>query len=183
MKLNLVKQLDVKSIATNEIGTYPLQSIIESQISEDEGNIIIDKIKPNFIELSMNKYSVHILEKALANRGMNTYSIFFTEIVDNFLILSTNQYGVKLIKMFAVKVLEAKDYFHIFEKIAFENINKLINDEYGNYLIQTIIDYWHCSYSSKIISLYEGSLLSLSNKKYASNVIEKLLKKYEYVSK
>ncbi len=143
---------------------------------------MIEKIIPHFIDLSLNKNSVHIIEKALINRGIDTYTLFFSQLIDNFLLLSTNQYGIKLIKIYAVKLLESKDYFNIFEKVTFENINILINDEYGNYLIQTIIDYWHCSYSTKIVSLYEGNLLFLSNKKYASNIIEKLLKKFEFVS-
>ena len=181
-KLKLIRKIDFLKISKNETGTYPLQSIIESITSDQEKSLIMEKYKNYFKELSLDKYGNHIIEKSLFNLDFNRMIVFYDIIKDNFLKFACNPFGIKIIKIYAKKIISNKLYFDNFESLVFTNLDKLINDEFGNYLIQVVIEYWNKSYSWKIVQLYENNLIDLSISKYSSNVIEKLIVILETVS-
>jgi pumilio RNA-binding family len=53
----------------------------------------------------------------------------------------------------------------------------LLDDQYGNYVIQHVLQYGrHSDRDSLLDIVTEGGILSLSKQKFASNVVEKLLK-------
>ena len=51
--------------------------------------------------------------------------------------------------------------------------NQLVQDQYGNYVIQHILEHGHPKDKSLIISKVRGHTLQLSKHKFASNVVEK----------
>ena len=60
----------------------------------------------------------------------------------------------------------------IFEII--KNIDKLINDEFGNFIIQHIIFLKLDEYNERIFNFLNNNLVGLSKLKYSSNVIDKV---------
>ena len=53
----------------------------------------------------------------------------------------------------------------------------LLDDQYGNYVIQHVLQFGRDSDRESILNLVvQGGLLTLSRQKFASNVVEKLLK-------
>lgn len=185
--MKLINNLDIKYISFNETGTYPLQSIIENMNTNEEKHILLERYTPFFKDLSLNKNGNHIIEKSLNNLTYEYMFIFYDIIIDNYVSFANNQYGIKIIKLYAKQVgynqssLEMKKNFELFEIELFKNIEDLINHEFGNYLIQTVIIEWKILYSWKIVDFYENRLLELSMNKYSSNVLEKLIFKLEDV--
>ena len=175
MKLKVLSNIDFLQISIDETGTYPLQSIVENINT------------PYFQELSLSKNGNHIVEKSLVNLSYDIMFNFYGTIIDNFISFSYDQYGIKIIKLFAISVANnlsnsiKKKNFEIFEAKIFENIEKLINHEFGNYLIQVVIYNWKILYAWKIADYFENRLLELSMNKYSSNVLEKLISKLENV--
>lgn len=55
-----------------------------------------------------------------------------------------------------------------------KNLDKLINDEYGNFVIQQIISIKSEEYNEKIFNYLKTHLVTLSKLKYSSNVIDKV---------
>ena len=49
----------------------------------------------------------------------------------------------------------------------------LLLDQYGNYVIQHVLDHGETANKSRIVSRIEGRVLMLSQHKFASNVVEK----------
>jgi hypothetical protein len=94
--------------------------------------------------------------------------------MDNFLQLVCNVNGIKIIKFIAVTTFAHNDYID-FEKIVFSNISSLINNQYGNYLIQCIIEKWPKEYAVKVSVVYMQRLNYLILQKFSSNVLEKLI--------
>ena len=56
-----------------------------------------------------------------------------------------------------------------------KHTNELVQDQYGNYVIQHIIERGHASDRGAIIDKIRGNLLTLSKHKFASNVVEKCI--------
>ncbi len=67
-----------------------------------------------------------------------------------------------------------EEYLPIID-IVLQEVYELSQDQYGNYLIQHIIEHQNQKEIRSILNQLKGKIFELSIHKYASNVIEKLL--------
>ncbi len=67
-----------------------------------------------------------------------------------------------------------EDYIGILEMIK-ERVLDIVSDQYGNYVIQHILEYQDDKHKLDILQKLSGRVFELSIHKYSSNVIEKLL--------
>jgi hypothetical protein len=58
-----------------------------------------------------------------------------------------------------------------------ENAIELVQNPYGNYAIQTVLDNWDPNICDPIFSKLRGKVAQLSIQKFSSNVIEKCLER------
>jgi pumilio RNA-binding family len=97
------------------------------------------------------------------------------DVLDNVTSLSCHPYGCRVLQRILEHCIEPK-------KIrALDEISKchrpLLDDQYGNYVIQHVLQYGRTSDRDSILHIViESGLLKLSKQKFASNVVEKLLK-------
>ena len=162
----------------DSIGTYPIQTIIENLKSNSEKSIVINAIKSHIEELANNPYGCHVLEKLLNCIEEEYISFLYSYISDNFLKLAINSNGICLVK----KILTFINKQNLHEKIKHlvkENAQGLIKHQYGNFVIQGIVESWN-DYR-EIIELYKNNFISLSLEKYSSNVIERFIEKDEEI--
>jgi len=50
----------------------------------------------------------------------------------------------------------------------------MVRDQYGNYVIQYVVDLKNMEINGRIVDRLKGSILELSNEKFSSNVVEKV---------
>ena len=180
-RLKILSNLDFYEVGKDETGTYPLQYIIENLSTEEEINLTYSKIYPNFGKLCFDKFGSHIIEKVLKKTKYELINSLFQEKVKNhFLEYSLDANGIKVLKIFAVVLFNNKNEKE-FESLLNVNLDYLINNQFGNYLIQCIIDNWSIEYSWKIANYFKGKYIILITQKFSSNVIEKLIFKLENV--
>lgn len=179
MKLYFLSMINILSISKDETGNYPLQFIVDSFETDEEKEFFLEKYFPNFKELSFDKNGNHIIEKSLSKVKVNILNRFSNIILDNFIEFSSDVYAIKIIKIFVLRVSNNSDFFIKLEEIIFKNLSYCIINEYGNYLIQTIIENWNKKYSIRIINSFNGNLINLTINKYSSNVYEKLIHKLD----
>jgi pumilio RNA-binding family len=55
------------------------------------------------------------------------------------------------------------------------NVDSLINDEFGNFIIQHIINVSENEYNQRIYSYIKDNIVRLSKQKYSSNVLDKCI--------
>ena len=174
MEKSLVK------LSSDSIGTYPIQTVIENLNSKIEKMIIISSIKDRFKDLIYDPFGCHVLEKILVCFE-DEYTIFiYSYIIENFLDLANNNNGICIIK----KILTFTNKKKLHEKlknIIKENALYLIQQLYGNFVIQVIVECW-TDYKD-IINIFKGQFFNLSMEKYASNVIERCIEKSEEILK
>ncbi len=163
-------------LSSNSIGTFPIQGIIEHIGSKIEKDIIINTIKDNIQELSINPYSCHVIEKILSCFEGQYISFIYDFIQENFLFLAYNANGICLIRKI-VSFTHKKTLHEFIKKIVEENSMELIIHPYGNYVIQELVESWDLFEVKKSLNLYKNKLTSLSMEKYSSNVMEKYIEK------
>ena len=179
-RIDFLKKIEksIISYSCDSIGTYPIQTIIESLISKLEKNIIISSIKDHIEVLIYDPFGCHVLEKILTFIEEEYISFIYSYIYDNFLKLAYNSNGICTIK----KLLALTQEHYLHNKIKIIIINNsydLIQHPYGNFVIQGIVESWR-DYRD-IIILYKNKFFELSLEKYASNVIERFIEKDEEI--
>ena len=171
-------QPELNALSKDSIATYPIQNIIEELGSKNEKNIFYLGIKNYIDNLAYNIYGARILEKILAYFEDEFKKEIIEYICDNFLELAYNNNGICLVKK--ILLMTHKKELHIkLKKLVFDNALNLIVHQYGNYAIQIIIENWDETDLKEILEIYENKYIFLSNQKFSSNVMERILEKSE----
>ena len=167
-------------LSSNNIGTYPIQGIIEHLGSKVEKNIIINAIKDHIEKLSIDPYSCHVIEKILSCFEEEYISFIYDYISQNILKLAYNANGICLVKKIITFTHKTKIHEQI-KNIVEENSMELIKHPYGNYVIQVLVDSWDLNEVKEILKLYDKQFTSLSMDKYSSNVMERCIEKSDEI--
>jgi len=171
-------QPELNALSKDSIATYPIQNIIEELGSKNEKNIFYLGIKNYIDNLAYNIYGARILEKILAYFEDEFKKEIIEYICENFLELAYNNNGICLVKK--ILLMTHKKELHIkLKKLVFDNALNLIVHQYGNYAIQIIIENWDETDLKDILEIYENKYIFLSNQKFSSNVMERILEKSE----
>ena len=171
-------QPELNILSKDSIATYPIQNIIEELGSKNEKNIFYLGIKNYIDNLAYNIYGARILEKILAYFEDEFKKEIIEYICENFLELAFNNNGICLVKK--ILLMTHKKELHIkLKKLVFDNALNLIVHQYGNYAIQIIIENWDETDLKEILEIYENKYIFLSNQKFSSNVMERILEKSE----
>jgi hypothetical protein len=175
--LNVI-QKDLKYLAIDIIATYPIQGIIEQLGSKAEKKIIHLGIKDSIVSFCYNVYGTHVLEKILSYFEDEYHKEIIENICDNFIELAYNMNGICLVKK--ILLMTHKKELHIrLKKLVYDNALNLIVHQYGNYAVQIIIENWDEKDLEEILELYRNKYVFLTNQKFSSNVIERILEKSE----
>ena len=171
-------QPELNALSKDSIATYPIQNIIEELGSKNEKNIFYLGIKDYIDNFAYNIYGARILEKILAYFEDEFKKEIIEYICENFLELAYNNNGICLVKK--ILLMTHKKELHIkLKKLVFDNALNLIVHQYGNYAIQIIIENWDETDLKEILEIYENKYIFLSNQKFSSNVMERILEKSE----
>ena len=169
-------------ISINNIGTYPIQGIIEQIGSKNEKKIIINSIKDSINDFCYDTYGTHVLEKIISCFEEEFTEFIFEYVSNNFLNLSNNINGICIVKKI-LSLTYKKEIHEKLKKIINENAFNLIQHSYGNYVIQIIIETWDINEILEILSNFHNKYSILSMLKYSSNVVERCIEKSEIILK
>ena len=169
-------------LSINNIGTYPIQGIIEQIGSKNEKKIIINGIKDSINELCYDTYGTHVLEKIISCFEEEFTGFIFDFVEKNFLNLSNHINGICIVKKI-LSLTHKKDIHDKLKKIIKENAFNLIQHAYGNYVIQVIVENWDLNEILEILSIFKNNYTILSKSKYSSNVVERCIEKHQMILK
>ena len=113
----------------------------------------------------------HVIQSIIENiKNKDIMAFLYKEINQNLIeILKSKPGYCVFLKM--IKNYSNEEVNNIFENIL-NNIDRLINDEYGNFIIQKIISINNKNYNYKIYNYIKDKIVQLSSQKYSSKVIE-----------
>ena len=179
-RIYLLKKIEksIVRLSLDEIGTYPIQTIIEFLDNKIEKLIVINAIKDHIQELIFNQYGSYVVEKLISSLEENDIPFLYSFIAMNFIQLSFNNNAICVIK----KLLSQKlsNYMHnLIKNYVIKNCKEFILHPCGNFVVQGIVEYWD-DYL-EIVGLYKNNFFDLSLEKYASNVIERFIERDEKV--
>ncbi|XP_052199770.1 pumilio homolog 4-like isoform X10 [Diospyros lotus] len=116
----------------------------------------------------------HVIQKCIESVPQGQIQFIISAFFGQVVALSTHPYGCRVIQ----RVLEHCDDPLTQQTIMDEIMHcvcTLAQDQYGNYVIQHVLQYGKPHERSAIISKLAGQIVKMSRQKFASNVVEKCL--------
>ena len=169
-------QNDLKKLAIDNTGTYPIQGIIEQVGSKVEKSIIYTGIKDSISKFCYNVYGTHVIEKILGYFEEEFTKEIIDYIYNNFIDLAYNINGICVVKKLLL-MTHKKDLHKKLKQKINDNALNLIVHRYGNYVIQVIFENWDDNDLQSILNNYKNNQVFLSKLKYSSNAIERIIEK------
>ena len=179
-------------ICVHNYGTRVIQKTLEkldngnySKIETEELNLIFKKlIEQHLYELCCDKNGNHVYIKLLKifPKENNKNNFLYDELIKSSLQISVIQQGATLLQ----KAFDAgnEEQNEKLCEVIIDKIGDIINDKYGNYIIQTIFKLFKENINEKIYKYIDDNLSTLSKGKFSSNVIDKcIIKDYDRSNK
>ena len=116
----------------------------------------------------------HVIQRCLQHMSSNEKQFVFDAILINCLTVATHRHGCCVVQ----RCLDAADNVQRRSLVLqiFKYWHQLMQDAYGNYVVQFVVDKGNKEDSAELMRQLQGHIVELSSQKYSSNVIEKCLK-------
>jgi pumilio RNA-binding family len=139
-------------------------------IHDQNGNHVIQKC----IEVMCEK-ARHAIEPSQASFFTEQIDFIVDDVLNNVSSLSCHPYGCRVLQRILEFCQDPK------KGMVLDEISKcnrtLLDDQYGNYVIQHVLQFGRVEDRDMVLEMVvQNGLLKLSRQKFASNVVEKLLK-------
>ncbi|KJA15830.1 hypothetical protein HYPSUDRAFT_1067035 [Hypholoma sublateritium FD-334 SS-4] len=161
----------VEHLSLNIYGCRVVQKALET-ISPTQQSSMIRRLDSSILHCIKDAHGNHVVQKLVEVVAPERLT-FLLAICDNILELSTQPYGCRVLQ----RCLEHLPTEHT--RPLLDAINRytedLMKDQYGNYVIQFILEQGQDCDKAVIFADICGSLIRLAQHKYASNVCEKAL--------
>ena len=161
-------------ISINNYGTRPLQKMIENlsnNMTQQDINILLNFTKGNALNLIKDINGNRIIQCIIQNiKNKELLSPLYKEINENIIEIIKTKSGCCVFSKIILNIIE--DDLNNMTDIIINNIENLINDEFGNISLKRIIKLNNENYNNKIFEYIKDNLIPLSCQKFSSNVIE-----------
>lgn len=181
----------VLKISINQYGTRSLQKIIDTVDNEQQIDLIIRGFSQEFtsieqvVTLINDLNGNHVIQKCIFKFPSTKFGFIINAIIenDNIITISTHKHGCCVLQKL-LNVCTLEQICTISWKII-QYLSGLINDQFGNYIIQFLLDIKELDYYllNEMFNKLHNELIQLSCLKFSSNVIEKFIKKLFHIIK
>ncbi|KAF9917982.1 mRNA binding protein puf3 [Linnemannia zychae] len=170
-KAALAKQMEghVLSLALQMYGCRVVQKALEHVLSDQQA-VLVKELDGNVLKCVKDQNGNHVIQKAIECVPATHIQFIINAFTGQVYSLATHPYGCRVIQRMFEHCADTKtplmDELHKY-------IPNLVQDQYGNYVIQHILERGQPSEKSLVVSKIYGQVLPLSKHKFASNVVEK----------
>ena len=127
----------------DEYGTHPIQNLVELASSEEEYKLILFSFKDynKILNASLNPNGSYVIQKIIVHIPEQLRLDFNAILIKYLSVLAMDMYGVCTVKKF---IGYTKNELHKKQilNIILTNFISISENQYGNYLIQYILEYW-----------------------------------------
>ncbi|KAI0472480.1 ARM repeat-containing protein [Xylaria cf. heliscus] len=165
---------DMVRIALNQHGTRALQKMIEFVTTPTHVQIIIDALRHRVVELIQDLNGNHVIQKCLNKLGSADSEFIFSAVGTHCIEVGTHRHGCCVLQR-CIDHASGPQKVWLISQIT-EHALRLVQDPFGNYVVQYIIDLNEPSFTEPLATRFLGKIGMLSRHKFSSNVVEKCLR-------
>ncbi|CAN6342914.1 unnamed protein product [Urochloa humidicola] len=168
-------------ISLNVHGTRAVQKLIESLRTREEIRLVIDALRPGFLELIKDPNGNHVVQKCLQSFEADDNKAIFDAASVHCLDIGMQCHGCCVLQR-CIARSRGEHREKLVAAIACNGF-ELAQDAYGNYVVQYVIDLKIPNANSSLAQQFQGKYIHLSTQKFSSNVVEKCLKVFKEADK
>ncbi|KAL7624337.1 hypothetical protein AAE478_005899 [Parahypoxylon ruwenzoriense] len=165
---------DMVRIALNQHGTRALQKMIEFVSTPTHVQLIINALRYRVVDLIQDLNGNHVIQKCLNKLSAEDAQFIFSAVGNNCIEVGTHRHGCCVLQR-CIDHASGEQKLWLVTKIT-ENAARLVQDPFGNYVVQYIIDLNESIFTEPLVKQFRGQITKLSRHKFSSNVMEKCLR-------
>jgi hypothetical protein len=172
---------DLVRIALNQHGTRALQKMIEFISTPDQVQTIIGALRYQVVELIQDLNGNHVIQKCLNKLSPTDAQFIFDAVGTHCVDVGTHRHGCCVLQR-CIDHASGDQKAWLIRQIS-NNAIQLVQDPFGNYVVQYILDLNEVVFTEPLVAMFQGRISQLSRQKFSSNVIEKCLRCAQDTSK
>ncbi|OAA59257.1 Armadillo-like helical [Cordyceps fumosorosea ARSEF 2679] len=165
---------DMVRIALNQHGTRALQKMIEYVNTPQQVHLIIEALQNRVVELIQDLNGNHVIQKCLNKLTSADAQFIFDAVGKNCIEVGTHRHGCCVLQRCIDHA--SGDQKQKLVRAITAQARILVQDPFGNYVVQYIIDLNEPTFTEPVVATFKGCIGQLSRHKFSSNVIEKCLR-------
>ena len=165
---------EMVKIALNQHGTRALQKMIEFISTPEQTQTVISSLKDKVVELIQDLNGNHVIQKCLNRLSAEDAQFIFDAVGANCVVVGTHRHGCCVLQR-CIDHASGTQKSTLIAQIT-QNAFALVQDPFGNYVLQYIVDLNEPSFTNPLCQSFKGHIAGLSKQKFSSNVIEKCLR-------
>ena len=175
-RLILVANLSnhMPQVACHKQGSFSIQAMMDTLSTAEQIKYLVDALNRDIKKIILN-HSGHYVILRFLQRYDYPYSKFIHKaLMQHTLDLATDHYGLRVMKA-SVDAGPIQEMSAVFASIV-KHANTLVENQYGNYIIQHLLDLGPKDVTDTIKEKMHGKFVRYSKQKFSSNVVEKCLR-------
>lgn len=164
----------LRDIAVNQHGTRALQKMIECITTTEQIQNVVRALEHHVVQLVQDLNGNHVIQKCLNHLRAEDADFIYEAVGTNCMSVGTHRHGCCVIQRCIDHASGAQKDRLIAQII--ENAFFLVQDPYGNYVVQYILDLGDPKLVPEVCDKFKRNVAVLSKQKFSSNVIEKCLR-------
>ncbi|KAK1415544.1 hypothetical protein QVD17_31327 [Tagetes erecta] len=163
----------VLTLSLQMYGCRVIQKAIEV-VELDQQTRMVTELDGHVMRCVRDQNGNHVIQKCIECVPENAIHFIISTFYDQVVTLSTHPYGCRVIQRVLEHCHDPKTQTLVMDEIL-KSINMLAQDQYGNYVVQHVLEHGKPHERKCIIDQLTGQIVKMSQQKFASNVVEKCL--------
>ncbi|CEH14061.1 Translational repressor MPT5/PUF4 and related RNA-binding proteins (Puf superfamily) [Ceraceosorus bombacis] len=165
---------ELVTISLNMHGTRAVQKMIDFLSTPRQIRSIIGALTMNVVTLIKDLNGNHVIQKCLNRLGAEDDQFIYNAVAAHCVEVATHRHGCCVLQRCIDHASETQR-MQLVTEITF-NALTLVQDPFGNYVVQYILDLNDPRYSDAVVQQFIGNVCLLSVQKFSSNVMEKCIR-------
>ncbi|GJZ98593.1 pumilio homolog 1-like protein [Tanacetum coccineum] len=163
----------VLTLSLQMYGCRVIQKAIEV-VDLDQQTKMVAELDGHIMRCVRDQNGNHVIQKCIECVPEDAIHFIISVFYDQVVTLSTHPYGCRVIQRVLEHCHDPKTQSIVMDEIL-KSICMLAQDQYGNYVVQHVLEHGKPHERTCIIDQLTGQIVQMSQQKFASNVVEKCL--------
>ncbi|XP_021642569.2 pumilio homolog 2 isoform X2 [Hevea brasiliensis] len=163
----------VLTLSLQMYGCRVIQKAIEV-VDLDQKIKMVEELDGHVTRCVRDQNGNHVIQKCIECVPEENIQFVVSTFFDQVVNLSTHPYGCRVIQRILEHCKDPKTQSKVMDEIL-GSVSMLAQDQYGNYVVQHVLEHGKPHERSAIIKELAGKIVQMSQQKFASNVVEKCL--------
>ncbi|CAL4953704.1 unnamed protein product [Urochloa decumbens] len=163
----------VLALSLQMYGCRVIQKAIEV-VDLDQKTKMVTELDGHIMKCVRDQNGNHVIQKCIECVPEDSIQFIISTFYGHVVPLSTHPYGCRVIQRVLEHCADPKTQQIVMDEIL-QSVCMLAQDQYGNYVVQHVLEHGKPHERSFIIEKLAGQIIQMSQQKFASNVVEKCL--------